>query len=96
MNADRYRIHVYYKGGAIKTAYHYRDTMAAAITTAERLAGSDQVRRTVSDPAYRVRAAVVIVEARESQHDAYGRPYHNPRRGWQTVATVDAGQAVTA
>lgn len=90
MTADRYRIHVRYLGAAIKTGYEYRDTIAAALKTAERIAASDSVRRTVSDPVYGARGAVVIVEGRETQHDAYGRPYHDPKRGWKPVAEVQA------
>jgi hypothetical protein len=90
MSADRYRIHVLYRGAAIRTRYEYRDTLSAAIKAAERIAGSDVVRRTVADPVYGVREAVVIVEGRVTQHDAYGRPYHNRERGWQAVAAVAA------
>jgi hypothetical protein len=96
MNADRYRISIRYLGGGIKTEYQYRTSMSAARKTAEILANSDRVRRVVADPIYRVRGAVVVIQGRVTDHDNYGRAYHNPGRGWVTLDTVEAPAQVAA
>jgi hypothetical protein len=96
MNADRYRISIRYIGGGIKTQPVYRSSISAARKTAERLANSDRVRGVIADPVYRVRGAVVVIEGRVTEHDNYGRPYHNHGRGWVPVDSVEAPGQVGA